>query len=114
MQIREEIHCREVENLLQPFLENRLHTDELKALLAHLDSCDDCSDELEVRYLLTEGLKRLEAGESFDLEKELEDRIEHARDRILLIDRIQTGTVLTAGVFLFLFIVYLVVNFAGH
>ncbi len=93
----ETITCREVENLLQPYLENRLGYAELSALLKHLDNCAECRDELEIRYLLQEGIKRAEEGKSLDMRRDLSERITRSKAYVLNVERLKNGVFLVEG-----------------
>ncbi len=61
----------EFEMQIPDFLRDRLSNEELEQFLNHYDHCKDCKEELAVRYLIEEGLSRLETGEPFHLQKEL-------------------------------------------
>ena len=69
------ISCKDVENFLQPYLEHNLGVRDTRVLLSHLKECSECMDELEIRYLLHEGLKSLEDGHEFNLKEELEEKV---------------------------------------
>ena len=69
------IDCKEIEKLIPGFIKNECTRDEELLLLEHIRKCPICKEELTIQFLLEEGLNRLEAGESFDLNKELEKRL---------------------------------------
>ena len=106
--------CKDVEDLLQPYLENKLNIEETELLLNHISTCSECGDELEIRYLLMEGLKRLESGETLDLKKELDDRIWHSRQRILFAERLKAVIFLVEGAACFLLLVNLILFLMEH
>ncbi len=110
---KEKISCKDVENFLQPYLEDRLNNKDCYKLLNHLKVCDECMDELEIRYLLHEGLKRLEDGHDFNLKAELEERLYHSEQHILMIDRIKTSLILFAAALIILGLVQLVYVIVG-
>ena len=87
----EMISCKDVENYLQPYLEDKLNFSDTKVLLEHLKDCRECMDELEIRYLLYEGLKRLEKGHNLNLKAELEERIYRSGQHVLMIERLKTS-----------------------
>ena len=70
--------CKEVEQLIQPYIEDRIGSEELVQFMDHLSHCAECQDELEIRYLIKEGLSRLENGETLDLKKELAAKLSHS------------------------------------
>lgn len=69
------MNCKEIEKLIPKFIKNECTPKEEAMLLEHIKSCPECKEELTIQFLLSEGLNRLEAGESFDLNKELEKRL---------------------------------------
>lgn len=88
------LSCKDVENFLQPYLEYRLDNGGTEVLIKHLKKCRECRDELEIRYLLHEGLKRLEDGQDFNLKTELEERLYQSEQHLLMIERLKTSVAL--------------------
>ena len=88
------ITCKDVENFLQPYLEGKLNNRDVKILMEHLESCPECMDELEIRYLLHEGLNSLENGYELNLKHELEERIYNSRQHVLMIERLKASVVM--------------------
>lgn len=74
--------CKEFEKQIPAFLENELDYRELKCFLEHVESCPDCKEELTIQVLVSEGMVRLEDGRAFDLQKELEKRMQEAEGRV--------------------------------
>ena len=68
--------CKEFNGLIQDFLHDRLDEMKLSEFLSHIEECEDCRDELRIQYLIYEGLERLEAGATFDVDKDLADLME--------------------------------------
>lgn len=68
--------CKSIEKLIPKFLKNECTPKEETMILAHVKECAECREELTIEFLLSEGLSRLESGESFDLSKELEKRLQ--------------------------------------
>ncbi len=77
----ERMNCKEAEKLIPRFIKNECTLKEEQALLEHIKTCKECKEELTIQFLLEEGLNRLEAGESFDLNAELEKRLQ-AREQV--------------------------------
>ena len=67
--------CKNIEKLIPKFLKNECTPKEEAMILEHIKDCPDCKEELTIELLLEEGLSRLESGESFDLNAELEKRL---------------------------------------
>ena len=68
--------CKEFNSLIQDFLHDRLSEAKLSEFLAHIEECESCLDELQIQYLIYEGLERLEEGDAFDAEKDLSNLME--------------------------------------
>ena len=87
--------CKESERLIPDFISGKLDFQDLKRFTGHIDYCEDCREELTIQFLVTEGVQRLEAGDAFDLQKELRQRLEESKRRVRVHD-----TFLRAGLFL--------------
>ncbi len=74
--------CKEFESVIPDFLDEKLNSREAKEFFAHLDDCNKCKEELRIQYLIEEGMLRLEDGDSFDLNKELNNKIEKTQKRL--------------------------------
>lgn len=76
------MNCTEFEKLIPVFLKQEMDYFTLKKFSEHMDSCEECHEELVIQFLVTEGLQRLEEGDAFDLQKELENQMEEAKNRV--------------------------------
>lgn len=72
------MECKQVEKLIPRFLSDDLYMEELREFMEHIESCEECREELTIEFLVSEGLVRLENGAVFDLQKELQGRLDHA------------------------------------
>ena len=72
--------CKNIEKLIPKFLKDECTPKEEALILAHIKECVECKEELTIEFLLAEGLNRLESGESFDLNAELEKRLKEKTD----------------------------------
>lgn len=64
--------CKDFEKLIPKFIKKECTPKEEEILLEHIRECPECKEEVTIQLLLEEGLSRLESGESFDLNAELE------------------------------------------
>ena len=53
-----------------------------KEFFAHMQECEICKEELRIQYLISEGTKKLEEGDSFDLNKELDIKLEKTKKKL--------------------------------
>lgn len=74
--------CKEFERFIPDFVLNKLNYKELKRFLSHMDRCENCREELTIQFLVTEGMRRLEDGSAFDLQKELRQRLDEAKRHV--------------------------------
>ena len=74
--------CKEFEKLISDFFARKLDYPTLKQFYEHMEKCPDCKEELTIKFLVTEGIQRLEDGNAFDLQSELELRLGEARQRM--------------------------------
>ena len=77
--------CMEAQALITPFINDNLDVATLEQFVDHVDSCKECKEELEVYYALLTAMKQLDEDEevSADYAKELENKLEDAREFIL-------------------------------
>ena len=87
--------CKEFERLIPGFIAQKLDYPTLERFCEHMDQCDNCKEELVIQFLVTEGIQRLEDGGTFDLQKELDRRVEEARRKLRIHGRfMQLGIIM--------------------
>ena len=74
--------CKDFENNIPVFLEEKMNSKQAKEFFAHMDECESCKEELRIQYLISEGTLRLEEGDSFDLNKELDIKLEKTKKKL--------------------------------
>lgn len=65
--------CNQMQRRIPAFLKDELKGWELMRFLEHMDTCEECKEELTIQYLASEGILRLEEGKTFDLDRELKE-----------------------------------------
>ncbi len=68
--------------MIPDFLNESLSERDLEKFITHIESCDECREELNIMSLVTEGLSRLEDGSSFNVNDSVMTRINRAHHRI--------------------------------
>ena len=81
------MNCKEFEELIQNFVDKKLDYATTKLLLEHMQNCTMCKEELNIQFLVNEGLVRLEEGEAFDLQKEMRELLGSARKKVRVHER---------------------------
>ena len=74
--------CKEFERMIPDFIARKLDYQKLIIFSEHMETCKDCEEELVIQLLVSEGMLRLEEGNAFDLQNELEERLEEAKRKI--------------------------------
>lgn len=74
--------CKEFERLIPDFIAGKLDFLTLERFNRHREECEECREELIIRFLVTEGIQRLEEGDAFDLQKELGQHIEDGERKV--------------------------------
>lgn len=52
--------CREAESMVMPYINYQLDTDEMEDFLKHVESCDECMEELEIYFTVDAGIRQLD------------------------------------------------------
>ncbi|MCR5254297.1 MAG: zf-HC2 domain-containing protein [Acetatifactor sp.] len=65
--------CKEFEKLIPDFIDRKLDYKTLNRFYRHREECDSCREELDIQFLVSKGMQKLEEGDSFDLKKDLEN-----------------------------------------
>ena len=79
--------CRECQRRIHDFIEQNMEYLTLKRFGHHIKSCPECLEELTIQFLVSEGMARLEEGDAFDLNFELNQRVLEAKRKIKRNDR---------------------------
>lgn len=75
--------CGSFVRKIPEFFEDRLTEPQLADFLAHYDTCGDCREELTIQFLIREGLARLESGQPFNLQRELDEFVQEERRHLI-------------------------------
>ncbi len=68
--------------MIPSFIADELSFRELEQFMEHIDECESCKEELSIQFLVEVGLNSLEAGNTFDLQQELNIALEEAAKRV--------------------------------
>lgn len=75
--------CSEFAQKTPLWIKDELFGKEANRFLAHMETCDECREELHIQFLVKEGMERLESGESFNLDEELLTKVDNYKKRLL-------------------------------
>ncbi|MBR3808293.1 MAG: zf-HC2 domain-containing protein [Lachnospiraceae bacterium] len=76
------LDCKDYEKLIPDFLADKLDSETAENFIEHVETCQECMEEVSIQFLITEGMNRLEEGNTFELAKELGVLIEENKDWI--------------------------------
>ncbi|MBO5335762.1 MAG: zf-HC2 domain-containing protein [Lachnospiraceae bacterium] len=74
--------CKEFEKWIPVFLSRKMDFLTMEKFAKHMEECPGCSEELEIQFLVAEGMLRLEEGDAFDLRGELENQLGEAKRKV--------------------------------
>lgn len=76
------MNCKETEKMIPLFLQDALEGKNLEQFVEHIGKCPECKEELSIQFLVAEGMERLEAGNNFNLQNALTEKLSVADSRI--------------------------------
>ncbi len=76
------MNCIDAQKLIPQFLDDDLDNHDLAYFLKHVDNCADCREELTIQFLIKVGMKRLEDGNTFNLNKELDNLLIESQKKL--------------------------------
>ena len=84
--------CREAERLVMPYINGELTDAELAEFLKHIDTCEDCREELEIYFTVDVGIRQLDEGTgTYNIKGARETALEISRQRIHTLYLLQTA-----------------------
>ncbi|MGN0372209.1 MAG: anti-sigma factor family protein [Enterocloster sp.] len=84
--------CREAERLVMPYINGSITDEELEEFLEHIDSCENCLEELEIYFTVDVGIRQLDEGTgTYNIKGALETALELSRQRIHTIHLLRTA-----------------------
>lgn len=72
-----DMNCLEAQSKIIAYIDDKLEDQELKSFILHMQSCEDCMEELELHYILIVGSKQMDDGGNVtsDFLKELHGKL---------------------------------------
>lgn len=87
-------NCKDVERMIIPYLNGQISERKMQKFIDHVMECPSCYEEMEIGYMATIGLERLEKGASINIEEEMKRMLEQSRKQIRLHTQIHRVSVL--------------------
>lgn len=73
--------CREFQKKIPSLINKTVPVEELPEIIEHVEGCKDCYDELEIYYIIQNGLEE-DDNSTMNFVGQLEDSIKHFKKRI--------------------------------
>lgn len=84
--------CREAQRLVMPYINGSITDSELKEFLAHIDTCPDCREELEIYFTVDVGIRQLDQGTgTYNIKGALETTLALSRQHIRTLYLLETA-----------------------
>lgn len=81
------MNCMISQAKIHGFLNNQLNDTELEEFLLHIGNCSECKEELEIQYILSEAMKKMDKDEDIScnfhqmLQKDIEAATAHIQKK---------------------------------
>ncbi len=101
-----EMTCTEAEKMVIPYINDKLSFQELEDFIGHIETCENCREELEIHYMVDVGLKKLdEVDGTYDIVGDLRRKLEESANTIrrfflFQITRYSVSTLMTMALLL--------------
>ena len=105
------MECKEAEKLIRKFIDDELDYRESIQFMEHVKECGNCKEELAIQFLVSEGMANLEEGVAFDLQGELERRMERVEKRMARHENLRYLSYVTEFFAVVLLIIFIVLVF---
>ena len=96
--------CKEIQSLIPRYLWGELTVHEAREFTAHLKKCGDCREEIEISYLLDQGIAKAENGETIDLHADLEEMLDDTEEAVTRLIQFRTAVYLVESTAVFVLI----------
>lgn len=69
------LNCKDIEKMIPMYLLGELDYEETRQFIEHVEHCADCYEELSIQTLVSEGMHKLESGNSFNLQDSVTEKM---------------------------------------
>ncbi len=84
--------CSKAQRLVMPYINKEISDEDLAEFVAHIDSCEECREELEIYFTVDVGLRQLdEETGTYNIKGALEAALELSRQRIRTLYLLRTA-----------------------
>ena len=77
------MNCQEAERLVTPYIHGELDEDTLEKFLEHIETCENCQEELEIYFTVDSGIRQLDSdADNYNIKGELEELLDQSRKHV--------------------------------
>lgn len=83
------MNCEQASICIKPFIEGKIEDNQLEGFLQHVEGCRECYEELDIMYIVSEGLQGLHSDScaSFNFTGMLAGRIAEGKNYLQYVKR---------------------------
>lgn len=75
--------CKEAESLVMPYIRKELPDDKMEEFLEHIETCENCKEELEIYYTVDVGIRQLDTDTgTYNIKGAMEEDIISSKQRL--------------------------------
>lgn len=105
------MECRDFRKMILPFFKEELDEKMVKKVLNHMETCQECREEMKIQYLVWEGRRRLSQGGNFDLQADYKKMLALAKEKSDAITKMQRAMNVLMGLSVAIVLMFLVRGF---
>lgn len=84
--------CKDAEKLVMPYIRHELEDAVMEEFLEHVDSCENCKEELEIYYTVEAGIRQLDKDTGhYNIKGDMEADIQTSKQRLYSIRLLKIG-----------------------
>ena len=77
------MNCQEAERLVTSYIHGELDEATLEEFLEHIETCENCQEELEIYFTVDSGIRQLDSdADNYNIKGELEELLEESRQHV--------------------------------
>ncbi len=103
--------CKEIQSLIPGYLSEKLTVSEAREFTGHIRQCRDCREEIEISYLLDQGIARVERGETVNLHADMERMLEGTEEAVMRLTQFRTAVYLVEMTAVFVLIAGVLITY---
>ena len=84
--------CKDAEKLVIPYIRHQLDNETMEKFLEHVDSCENCKEELEIYYTVEAGIRQLDRDTGhYNIKGDMEAAILSSKQKLYKLHLLKIG-----------------------